>query len=463
MNKRISVSIALAITIIAMTVTFSITWIISMNTFDNTVSAVTRLQSQYAKLAEIDNYVRSNFSGEIDDNTLFDRVALGYVTGLGDKYSVYYTEKEYTELLDVEKGELVGIGIDVVRDADGVFRIVRVHEGSPAALAGLTPGGSISMVDGEDAKTITTVKSLQSRLYGGVGTELSLTCIYNVTEAQEFSIRRSSYTKPVVESRILGDYAYIRIASFAQDPFADFNYVVSQALAAGVKGLVFDVRGNAEGHFRNTYESIDYLCPVGTVAKSVNKTGTTRVLATSDEAAVDVPMVVLVDGGTSGPAELFAVSLRDLAGGQIVGTKTAGHGTMQSTPYRLSDGSAVSVTVAQLLTGRDEDFNGVGFVPNVEVESNMEERFPSIEEYLYNPDTNSDDQIKRALEVARTMVRESGQDPGTYTNAASGAAPAAGGAPAASSPVLNTDEPTGTGAAAQSIPPSAAAASAASR
>ena len=84
MNRRIPVSIALAITIIAMTVTFSITWIVSMNIFDNTVSAVTSLQAQYAKIREIDVYVRSNFLGanDIDDDALFDRVALGYVNGL---------------------------------------------------------------------------------------------------------------------------------------------------------------------------------------------------------------------------------------------------------------------------------------------------------------------------------------------------------------------------------------------
>lgn len=421
MNKRIPASIAVAITIIAMTVTFSVTWIASMNTFDNTVSAVTKLQAQYAKLAEIDNYVRSNFAGEIDDNFLFDRVALGYINGLGDKYSVYYTEKEYTELINVENGVLVGIGIDVVRDADGLFRIVRVYPSSPAALAGITAGASIAAINGEDTKGIASVKNLQSRLYGGVGSEITLKCIYNLTEEKEFSVRRSSYQKPLVESQILNSYAYVRISSFARDPFAELNYLVNQALQAGVKGIVFDVRGNADGYFKNSYDSINFLCPVGTVAKSVNKTDTARVLATSDEEAVNLPMVVLVDGGTSGPAELFAVSIRDLAKGQIVGTKTAGHGTMQSTPYRLSDGSAVSLTVARLLTGQDEDFNGVGLVPDVEVEANMlsGDRYSSMEEYLFNPEPSADEQIKRALEVARTMVRESGQDPGTYISASS--------------------------------------------
>lgn len=422
MNKRIPVSIALAITIIAMTVTFSITWIVSMNIFDNTVSAVTSLQAQYAKIREIDVYVRNNFMGEIDDDALFDRVALGYVNGLGDKYSAYYTEREYTEMQQIESGDLVGIGIEVIRDADGWFRIVKVHDGSPAATAGVTAGGRIASVDGEDAKNITTVKSLRSRLYGGVGTELALSVLYDMSETRDYNIRRSAYQKPLVESQDLVSpdnvaYTYIRISSFASDPFAELNYAVNQAVANGAKGLIFDLRGTSDGLFRNTYQSIDYLCPVGTVAKSQGRTGTTRVLATSDENEVPLPMVVLVDGTTAGPAELFAASVRDLAGGQILGTKTAGHGTMQSTPYRLSDGSAVSVTTAQLLTGRDEDFNGVGLTPNVEVEGNMAERYPGggMEEYLHNPLPKEDEQIARARELLRSMVREAGGEPGEST------------------------------------------------
>ncbi len=106
MNRRLPVSIALAITIIAMTVTFSLTWIVSMRTFDNIVRSVASLQAQYQKLTELDRYVRGNFYGAIDDDVLFDRVAMGYVAGLGDRYSVYYTAAEYAELLAIEDGTL---------------------------------------------------------------------------------------------------------------------------------------------------------------------------------------------------------------------------------------------------------------------------------------------------------------------------------------------------------------------
>ena len=152
MRKKLPVSVSLAITIIAMTVTFSITWLVSMARFDATVSSVTQLQAQYQKLGEIDTYARNNFFGEIDNDTLFDQVAKGYINGLGDRYSVYYTEAEYAELLAIESGALLGVGLELYRDGNGSYHIAYVYPGSPAARAGVRQGGRLLTVDGQEAR-----------------------------------------------------------------------------------------------------------------------------------------------------------------------------------------------------------------------------------------------------------------------------------------------------------------------
>lgn len=410
MNKRISVSVALAITIIAMTVTFAITWIVSMHSFNAIVSAVTHLQSQYAKLAEVDNYVRANFNGEIDDDYLFDRIIMGYMNGLRDKFSVYYTVEEYTQMVDIESGRLVGVGIEVIKDTEGQFQIAHVFADSPAAKAGVRSGGKIVNINGEDVTANTSLRDVQSRFWGEEGTELALKCVYGVAEEEEFAIRRSNYTAPTIESQVVNGYGYVHIRAFTQSSFVDFDYAIKQLQAENVKGIVFDVRGNSGGAFRYSFDMIDLLCPVGTVAKSVPLNGTVRVMATSDEEFVDLPMAVVVDANTSAAAELFAVSIRDLAGGQIVGVKTAGHYTIQSPPYRLQDGSAISVTTAVLYTGRDETLEG-GILPDVEVPT--DEKFADFyESYLFSPKPESDKQILRGMEVVRAMVRERGGDPG---------------------------------------------------
>ena len=138
MNKKISVSVAITVALIAMTVTFSITMIVAMQIFDNTVTSVNEKQSMYNKLAEIDKYVRANAYNPIDDVTLNDYIAYGYVLGINDKNAKYYTEKEYSDLLAVQNGKLLGIGVDLIKDATtGYGRVIRVYSGSPAAELGI--------------------------------------------------------------------------------------------------------------------------------------------------------------------------------------------------------------------------------------------------------------------------------------------------------------------------------------
>ena len=116
MNKKISVSLAITIAIIAMTVTFSVTMILARQLFDQTIPSVKEKESMYSKLSEIDKYVRANYYGDIQDTTLNDMIAYGYVLGIGDKNASYYSAKQYAELLDIQNGNLLGIGVDVVKD-----------------------------------------------------------------------------------------------------------------------------------------------------------------------------------------------------------------------------------------------------------------------------------------------------------------------------------------------------------
>ena len=85
MNKKITVNLAVAIAIIAMTVTFSVTMLLSMRMFDNTVSSVREKETMYNKISEIDKAVRGSYYGEINEDTLMDYLAAGYLTGTGDK------------------------------------------------------------------------------------------------------------------------------------------------------------------------------------------------------------------------------------------------------------------------------------------------------------------------------------------------------------------------------------------
>ena len=114
MNKKITVNLAVAIAILAMTVTFVVTMILSTQIFNSTVSSVRQKQVMYNNIAEIDKAVRAKYYGEINDTTLYDMMGAGYMAGIGDANALYYTAAQYTEYKGIQSGKVVGVGVDVV-------------------------------------------------------------------------------------------------------------------------------------------------------------------------------------------------------------------------------------------------------------------------------------------------------------------------------------------------------------
>ena len=437
MKKKISVSLAIAIAIIAMTVTFSVTMILAMQMFDKTVSDVNEKQVMYNKLAELDKTTRDNYYGTINDQTLYDTLSTGYIAGLGDKYSKYYTAKQVNELNDTASGKLMGIGADMVKDASGYFRIVKIYAGSPAETIGLTKDTIVTKLDDTDLKAL-TLDTVKSMLKGESGTVIHITYLVNNKE-QTVDLQRSVYETPSVEFELTDTVGYIKITTFTTDTAAKLDYAINSLKSQGATALVFDVRNNTGGTLSAAAECIDLLCPAGTIVSGVYKDNETKVLYTSDEKEVDMPMVVLTNGNTAFGAELFATSIRDFGKGKIVGTKTAGRGTVQKM-YTMSDGSAVDLTVAVMVPGKSDSFDGVGITPDYEKALTAEE-----EQAFYDFTVSSDPQILRASEVAVSLAK------GNSGNGPTG--PAATQAPASSSQPAQESTPATT----QSTPPASSA------
>ena len=397
MKKKISVSLAAAIAIIAMTVTFSVTMILAMKMFDRTVSDVNEKQAMYNKLAEVDQVVRDNFYTEINDDTLYDMLATGYIAGLGDRNSRYYTAKQVIERNDITSGKLMGIGVELTKDTSGYFKVVKLYTGSPAETAGLVKGTILTKVGETDLKSL-TLDTVTGMLRGESGTSVTVTYLKdNVETAVE--IQRSPFDLPLVEYQLTEDnVGYLTILSFSEDTAARLDYAINAMTDQGATSLIFDLRDNADGDLAAAADCIDLLCPAGTIVSGTYRDGETRVLYTSDEKEVALPMVALTNESTSGAAELFAVSIRDFGKGKIVGATTAGKGTMQRL-YSMSDGSAVSLTVAVLVPGRSESFDGVGVVPDYERVLTAEEKSA-----YYDFTVKDDPQILRASEVAVSLA-----------------------------------------------------------
>ncbi len=402
MSKKISLGVAATIAIIAMAVTFSLTMVVSMKMFNTTVSSVKNKERQYNKLSEIDRFVRAGEYFTIDEDTLNDRLAAGYMNGINDKYAVYYTAKEYSEKQSVEKGTLTGIGVAVVNDtSSGYARIIRLYDNSPAAEAGMQVGGFITAINDESTRNITSTARLTSKLLGEEGTTTTITYLTPDRQEQQLNLVHSNYKTPSIYTRqmVADTCGYIRIDAFNSGTASEFKAAVDELLQQGANSLVFDLRDNTGENLNAALVAADYCVPSGEIAKQQDKDGNVTVLRMSDETKINVPIVCLVNGSTAGSAELFANALRKMAGATLVGTKTAGKGVVLSDAQSFSDGSAAYITVGLLLDNEDQTWNEEGLRPDIDAALSVDEQNAY---YDYTLDT--DPQISKAVNAATALA-----------------------------------------------------------
>ena len=402
MSKKISLGVAATIAIIAMAVTFSLTMVVSMKMFNTTVSSVKNKERQYNKLSEIDRFVRAGEYFTIDEDTLNDRLAAGYMNGINDKYAVYYTAKEYSEKQSVEKGTLTGIGVAVVNDtSSGYARIIRLYDNSPAAEAGMQVGGFITAINDESTRNITSTARLTSKLLGEEGTTTTITYLTPDRQEQQLNLVHSNYKTPSIYTRqmVADTCGYIRIDAFTSGTASEFKAAVDELLQQGANSLVFDLRDNTGENLNAALVAADYCVPSGEIAKQQDKDGNVTVLRMSDENEINVPIVCLVNGSTAGSAELFANALRKMAGATLVGTKTAGKGVVLSDAQSFSDGSAAYITVGLLLDNEDQTWNEEGLRPDIDAALSVDEQNAY---YDYTLDT--DPQISKAVNAATALA-----------------------------------------------------------
>ena len=402
MSKKISLGVAATIAIIAMAVTFSLTMVVSMKMFNTTVSSVKNKERQYNKLSEIDRFVRAGEYFTIDEDTLNDRLAAGYMNGINDKYAVYYTAKEYSEKQSVEKGTLTGIGVAVVNDASsGYARIIRLYDNSPAAEAGMQVGGFITAINDESTRNITYTARLTSKLLGEEGTTTTITYLTPDRQEQQLNLVHSNYKTPSIYTRqmVADTCGYIRIDAFTSGTASEFKAAVDELLQQGANSLVFDLRDNTGENLNAALVAADYCVPSGEIAKQQDRDGNVTVLRMSDETEINVPIVCLVNGSTAGSAELFANALRKMAGATLVGTQTAGKGVVLSDAQSFSDGSAAYITVGLLLDNEDQTWNEEGLRPDIDAALSVDEQNAY---YDYTLDT--DPQISKAVNAATALA-----------------------------------------------------------
>lgn len=395
MSKKVSLGVAATVTLIAMAVTFSMTMTVSMNMFNNTVSSVKNKERMYNKLSEVDRYVRANEYFDINDDTLNDTIASGYMLGISDRYARYYSAKAYSERVGLANGRLMGIGVAVVKDpSSGYARIIRVYDNTPATNVGLEVGGFITAIGDTSTRSMSDTAAMTSALLGEEGSIVSIKYLTPLREEQSFEITHANYTTPSISTVRLMDngVGYLRIDSFTSGTAVEFRNAVNSLTNQGATSLIFDLRDNSGENLNAALVATDYCVPSGLIAQSQDKGGNVTDLRMSDENEITLPMVCLVNGSTASGAELFANALHKMAGATIVGRTTAGKGVLLSDPQSLSDGSAVVITVGILLDNEGKNWNGTGLTPDVDASLTNDEQSS-----YYDFTVDNDPQITKAI------------------------------------------------------------------
>ena len=319
------------------------------------------------KLSELDFIVDNYFYGDVDVQQVNDYLLKGYVEGLGDRFSAYYNKEDTKKRTDSLNGSAQGIGVIISKCPDTNYIYVKhVYSGSPAEKAGILEKDLIYAID-----SVSVVESGYAEAVNSIiretGEMVNLS-ILRGNEKIDVSVEFSEFKAQSVFWEITEDnIGYMKITSFNNETVVQFKNAINQLTKEGVKGLIFDLRGNGGGTVSSVNDMLDILCPEGTLMTVKYSNGKESVMAKSDKDEINLPMAVLIDGSTASASELFAANIKDFKKGVTVGSKTFGKGVMQTT-YNLTDGSSVAITVAEFFSHSGISFNKEGIEPDISVE-----------------------------------------------------------------------------------------------
>ncbi len=402
MKRKISISTAVALMLLAAVLTFQITFVAVKGSMADAKSSQTTDEGFAAKVAErlsaLDGAYRELYLGELDDDTLVDYILKGYVAGTGDSYGVYYTSDEVADFMSDLTGETEGIGVNVIYDSEqSAIEILTVQPDSPALSAGICEGDLIVYV-GEEREPVAELgyNAAVAKLRGAEGTDAVLTVLRD-GELIDFSITRAKVISTTVYSHVCEldeTVGIIRITGFDRDTtFEQFKSAYTELENAGCTSFIFDLRNNPGGELNAVVDTLDFLLPEGPVIRIFDKDDNMVDEYTSDAECKTQPMAVLINGNTASAAELFTSALRDYDKAVIIGETSYGKGCMQSS-VTLPDGGMLSVTYRMYKPPFSESYHGIGIVPDAEVKAEG----ALLEKHFLKVTDSEDNQLAAALD-----------------------------------------------------------------
>ncbi len=357
--------------------------------------------------------VRAEYVEEPNMSAVTNGALHGLLESL-DADSSYLTPSEYKTFKQKKTEGKANIGATVSKRF-GYAAIVSVIPGGPADKAGLNSGDIIETVEGLSTHDL-SLAAVKNHLVGELGSRLELTIIRTrKIEPQKITVVREVETPPAVTETMGADNTgIIKALVLTKGKSTEIADKVKSLQKKGAKKLVLDLRNNSEGDEEEGVALANLFLGKGTIG-SLQGQKVEKVTYTADpqKKITDLPVAVLVNRGTAGPAELVAAAILDNARGDVVGDKTFGEGSVQKL-IEVPDGSALILSVAKYYTSNGKVIQDTGITPNVLVASNDDivaisdddDSTPN-DEPQQKTQPKEDEQLRRAIEVLKAKAQKS--------------------------------------------------------
>ena len=364
---------------------------------ENIVGAGLESSTLSQKLHLIRNKIDSEYIGTVDENKMAEYTIKGYVAGLGDKYSAYYTKEEMTDLMEDTNGNFVGIGVYLILDEEkNLVKIYGVIPNSPAEEAGVQAEDYITSINGVNF-TGSELDKVADDLRGAEGSKVTFKVLRG-TQTLEFTVTRRKVEIVHVKSQVVeGNIGYIAVDSYDGNVAEQFETEYDNLVKQGIKALIVDIRNNGGGLVDQAVKMADYFIDSGTniLIEKDNKQKETITKAKTAK-KIKMPTVVLVNGYSASSSEIFSAAVKEKADNvTVVGAKTYGKGVIQAI-YNLTDGSGLKLTIEEYFTPDHNTINNVGVEPDVVVDDYK---------YASKLDTEKDTQYKKAVEILKSKIQ----------------------------------------------------------
>jgi len=383
--------------------------VLTLSLGGSAVSKVTDNAATYEQLrlfTEVLSIVQNQYVDEVPPKELIYSAIKGTLRGL-DPHSSFLDPDSYREMQVETSGSFGGLGIEITLK-DDILTVVAPIDGTPAYRAGLHTGDRIVKIDGLSTKDMQLADAVK-RMRGKPGSKVTITVLREGwAEPKDFDIVREQIRVQSVKTVEMGDgVEYIKLRQFQEQSPHDLEVALEKFSKSGMKALILDLRNNPGGLLTAAVEVSEKFIDDGKLVVYTEgrvRNQNMRFSAHAKRGYSQMPMVVLVNGGSASASEIVAGALQDWGRATIVGTQTFGKGSVQ-TIIPLSDGSGLRLTTAKYFTPKGRSIHGKGITPDVIVEvpkepAPKERPLPSADPL---EDMKKDVQLQKALEVIKTL------------------------------------------------------------